>query len=89
MDLRGTGLSERINCNRTLYNLGAPLYPTDDNSYQALVDRNLAFRESCLQMTGRPLIDYMDTISIVKDYEAIHQVLGGGKITYLGTYFMD
>lgn len=50
-----------------------------------MIDRNVAFRESCLQMTGRPLIDFMDTISIVKDYEAIRQALGSGKITYLGT----
>ena len=85
MDLRGTGLSDKINCNRTLWNIRLPLYPSDEKSYQKMIDRNLAFRQSCLDMTGRPLIDYMDTVSIVKDYEAIRQALGVGKITYLGT----
>lgn len=86
MDLRGSGLSEPIECNRTLYNMRMPLYATDDESYQALVDKNIAFRQSCLEMTGRPLVDYMDTISIVKDYEAIRQALGGEKITYVGRW---
>ena len=86
MDLRGSGLSENIHCNRTLYNTRFPLYLTDEESYQTLHDRNVAFRNSCLEMTGLPLIDYMDTISIVRDYEAIRQALGGEKITWLGTF---
>ena len=88
MDLRGTGLSERLHCNTTLYNIRFPFYSTTEEQFQALVDRNRAFRQSCLDMTGRPLIDYMDTKSIVKDYEAIRQALGGPKITYNGASFI-
>lgn len=84
MDLRGTGLSERLHCNKTLYNVRFPFYSTTEEQFQALIDRNRAFRQSCVDMTARPLIDYMDTKSIAKDYEAIRQALGGPKITYNG-----
>ena len=84
VDLRGSGLSTPITCDRALYNAPITLYPTTSESYDALVKHNLDFRQSCLKMTGSDLIDYMDTISIAHDHELVRQALGGEKLTWLG-----
>jgi pimeloyl-ACP methyl ester carboxylesterase len=47
---------------------------------------NTAFRQSCLNMTG-PLIDYMDTKSIVRDHESVRIALGGEPMTYVGNSY--
>lgn len=82
VDLRGTGFSDPILCNGSA---GIPsLYPDTEPAAKKLLAANRAFRESCLEMTGSPLFDYMDTVSIVHDHEAVRQALGGEKISYLG-----
>lgn len=85
LDLRGTGLSQPVNCSYDLHNSYAnlPLYLTDETSFNGLVDLNKAFRQSCLDGSG-PIIDYMDTLSIVKDHEAVRKALGDEKLTWLG-----
>lgn len=85
LDLRGTGLSDPIKCSSTAYARRAPnVYPTDEAATEQLLTRNKNFRQSCLDMTGTPLFDYMDTVSIVKDHEAVRVALGGEKITWFG-----
>ena len=84
VDLRGSGLSTPISCSKDLYNAAPTFYASTPESYNALVAHNQAFRQSCFDMTGSNLIDYMDTISIVHDHEAVRQALGGEKLTWLG-----
>ena len=88
VDLRGSGLSTPISCSMDLYNAAPEFYAPTPESYEALVTHNLAFRQSCLDMTGSDLIDYMDTISIVHDHEAVRQALGGEKGTWLGQSYV-
>ena len=85
VDLRGTGLSSPITCSSELYNqTQTTFYPSTADAFERLVKQNQAFRKSCLDMTGSDLIDYMDTISIVHDHEAVRRALGGEKLTWLG-----
>lgn len=83
--MRGSGSSSPINCSIDLFNQYAyqPLYPTTNASYDKLVNLNKDFRQSCLDLGG-PLVHYMDTVSIAKDYEAVRKALGGEKLTWLG-----
>lgn len=82
VDLRGTGFSDPLDCNGTQG--FANLYPDTDSAAAQLVASNRAFRRSCLELTGSPLFDYMDTASIARDHEAVRQALGGEKITWFG-----
>ena len=85
VDLRGTGFSNPIKCNSTIFaNRSPSIFPDSESATEQLLTRNRAFRESCLDMTGTPLFDYMDTVSIVKDHKAVRKALGGDKITWFG-----
>ena len=84
VDLRATCLSDPITCDRNIYNERIAMYASDEVAYAKLVKHNQDFRQSCIHMTGRPLIDYMDTVSIVKEHEKVRQALGGGKMAFVG-----
>ena len=59
IDLRGSGLSDPIKCDPELYDKLLPLYAKDEAGFEKLVQRNQALRQSCIDMTGTPLFDYM------------------------------
>ncbi|KAJ2975269.1 hypothetical protein NUW58_g8406 [Xylaria curta] len=56
--------------------------PKTEEEYEALVQYNQALGASCSEKTG-PLLQYVDTISAVKDHEAVRIALGE-KASYLG-----
>ncbi|KAI2633788.1 alpha/beta-hydrolase [Hypomontagnella submonticulosa] len=87
VDPRGTGLSEPLKCDVQLYNARLPYYPSDPDSFQKRVEYNLAMRKSCLEMSGNNLIDYMDSISIAKDYEAVRVALGNEPMNWLSVSY--
>ena len=47
-----------------------------------MVAHNKAVGESCLNLTG-PLLQYMDTVSVAKDMEAVRLALGEEELNYL------
>ncbi|KAI1452167.1 alpha/beta-hydrolase [Annulohypoxylon moriforme] len=87
VDLRGVGLSTTLDCDPDLYNQRLPAYPMTDADFAARVKRNRALRQSCLDRTGTPLIDYMDTITIAKDHEAVRVALGGEPMNWFGASY--
>ncbi|KAI0148172.1 alpha/beta-hydrolase [Hypoxylon sp. NC0597] len=87
VDLRGTGLSDQVKCDVELFNARLPWYPSDPESFAKRVQHNLELRKSCLEMTGNNLIDYMDSISIAKDYEAVRLALGDEPLNWLGVSY--
>ena len=89
VDLRGSGYSTPISCSMELYNAPPTFYATTPEAHAALVKHNLAFRQSCLNMTGSDLIDYMDTVSIAHDHELVRLALGGEKLTWLGQSYVS
>lgn len=89
IDLRGSGLSTPITCDKVLWNSREPFFATTPKSYDALVKHNQAIRKSCIDMTGSDLIDYMDSISIAHDYEAVRKALGGEQFTWLGQSYVS
>ncbi|KAH7140424.1 Alpha/Beta hydrolase protein [Dactylonectria estremocensis] len=83
LDPRGGGISTPVLCDIDLWNERVSLYPTDKESYQAMVSHWRAVGESCRNMTG-PLMDHIDTINVARDLEAVRVALGNEKLNWLG-----
>ncbi|GAP85635.1 putative tap domain protein [Rosellinia necatrix] len=82
LDPRGVGISTPVQCDPALFNRRVKYMPTTEDEFEALVRHNKELGASCLEKTG-PLINYVDTISAVKDHEAVRVALGE-KASYLG-----
>jgi pimeloyl-ACP methyl ester carboxylesterase len=82
IDPRGSGNSNPVQCDNELWNKQPELFATDDASFAALVDFNKQFAASCENLTG-PLYNFLDTVSVAKDYELVRQALGADKIHFL------
>ncbi|KAI1152577.1 TAP-like protein-domain-containing protein [Nemania diffusa] len=82
LDPRGVGISTPVQCDPEVFNKRVKFMPKTDEGYDALVQYNKDLGASCLEKTG-PLVNYVDTISAVKDHEAVRLALGE-KATYLG-----
>jgi pimeloyl-ACP methyl ester carboxylesterase len=83
LDPRGVGLSAVVKCDPDLYNKRVSSFPTDEKGFQELIASNKEFAGSCVNLTG-PLINHLDTISVVKDIELIRLALDDGKLNLLG-----
>lgn len=80
-------MSNPLKCDVDLYNAQLPAYPLTEDEFTARLKRNCALRQSCIDRTGMPLVDYMDTVSIAKDHEAVRIALGGEPINYFGVSY--
>lgn len=85
VDLRGTGGSSPINCSAELAaNLTKYSFLSSDASYESARKKNQAFRQSCLQLSGNKLIDFMDTATIAHDHEYVRRATCNERITWFG-----
>jgi pimeloyl-ACP methyl ester carboxylesterase len=87
VDLRGTGLSNPINCSFELFQDISQYeftYLSDEESFNHAVDTNLKFRQSCKDLSNNTLVDYTDTASIAKDHEYVRRAIGNESITFFG-----
>lgn len=82
-DPRGVGNSAPIRCDYSLWNQRLSLFPTDPASYNELLKHNKAFGQSCLDLSG-DIVNHVDTLSVVKDVEALRVALGEGKLNWIG-----
>ncbi|MEV6180286.1 alpha/beta hydrolase [Streptomyces sp. NPDC052015] len=86
-DPRGVGLSNPVTCDSDrVAAQGALLHPDSASSFAALREANRALGESCRDLTG-PLVDHMDTTSVVRDMDAIRAGLGEKRISYYGVSY--
>jgi pimeloyl-ACP methyl ester carboxylesterase len=60
--------------------------PRNQAEFEALVAANRAYGEDCRKHTG-PLIDHVDTKSVVRDIDAIRKALGEKRINYFGVSY--
>jgi pimeloyl-ACP methyl ester carboxylesterase len=82
-DARGVGRSHPVRCSRELVELAPPFLPASQAEFDRLVDYNLRLRKDCRRHTG-PLYDHVDTLSVVRDVEAIRAALGERKLSFYG-----
>jgi pimeloyl-ACP methyl ester carboxylesterase len=82
VDPRGVGRSAKSLCDPNIWNERVSQFPKTQKEYDDLVDKNKRLGESCLNRTGN-VVNYLDTISAVKDHEAVRVALGE-KMNWLG-----
>ncbi|OAP55476.1 hypothetical protein AYL99_10449 [Fonsecaea erecta] len=86
-DPRGVGQSTPVKCDPAIYNQMPQLLVGDDAAaFQKLANWNLAFGNSCLNMTGN-LLRHVDTTSAAHDLEAIRLALDQGKMNWFGNSY--
>ncbi|TGB14248.1 alpha/beta fold hydrolase [Streptomyces sp. MZ04] len=82
-DPRGVGASNPVKCSKELLDQRPSAYPRDQAEFSQLAEFNRALRKDCRQHTG-PVFDHADTLSVVRDMDAIRRSLGERKINYFG-----
>lgn len=82
-DPRGVGGSRPVRCSKELWDRRPSAYPRDQTEFEQLAAFNRALREDCRRHSG-PIFDHADTLSVVRDMDAIRRALGEKKINYFG-----
>ncbi|WP_369275198.1 alpha/beta fold hydrolase [Streptomyces sp. R11] len=82
-DPRGVGRSHPVKCSAELLRQQPSVYPRNQTEFDRLADHNRALREDCRRHTG-PLFDHADTLSVVRDMDALRRSLGEKKVNYFG-----
>ncbi len=86
-DPRGIGTSKpAMRCDPELANRRPDVFVADQAAFDALVESNKAFGESCRRLTG-PLLDHMDTLAVARDLDVVRQRLGGEPLNYVGVSY--
>ena len=83
MDPRGVGLSTHVRCDPAVFNRPVSFFPATAAEFQQFSDYARDLGSSCLERTG-PLLAHVDTLSVVRDMEALRRALHDGKLNFLG-----
>ncbi|MFG2550965.1 alpha/beta fold hydrolase [Streptomyces sp. NPDC048581] len=82
-DPRGVGGSNPVKCSTKLLDQRPSAYPRNQAQFDELAEYNRALRQDCRRHTG-PLFDHADTLSVVRDMDALRAALGEKKLNYFG-----
>ncbi|MER5942379.1 alpha/beta fold hydrolase [Streptomyces sp. NPDC001928] len=82
-DPRGVGGSRPVMCSSKLLAERPSSYPRNQAEFDQLARYNRTLREDCRRHTG-PVFDHADTLSVVRDMDALRRALGERKINYFG-----
>ncbi|GAA3461782.1 alpha/beta fold hydrolase [Saccharothrix longispora] len=82
-DPRGVARSRPVKCSFDLAVNAPSIYPTDQAGFDALAAYNRELAADCRAHSG-PIYDHADTLSVVKDIDALRRSLGERKINYYG-----
>ncbi|MFI5752995.1 alpha/beta fold hydrolase [Streptomyces sp. NPDC051644] len=82
-DPRGVGRSQPVKCSEKLLGQRPSSYPRNQAEFDQLAAFNRTLREDCRRHSG-PVFDHADTLSVVRDMDAIRRALGEKKINYFG-----
>ncbi|MET8153793.1 alpha/beta hydrolase [Actinoplanes sp. NPDC049668] len=85
-DPRGVSRSNPIVCSTALLAAGPPITVDDARQYREAVAYNRRLADDCAERTG-PLYGHVDTLSVVRDLDALRAALGEEKISFYGTSY--
>ncbi|AGZ44607.1 putative alpha/beta hydrolase fold protein [Actinoplanes friuliensis DSM 7358] len=85
-DPRGVSRSNPIVCTTTLLTAAPPITIDTAAQYTTAVAYNRRLADDCAEQTG-PLFGHVDTLSIVRDTEALRAALGEDKISFYGASY--
>ena len=82
-DPRGVGGSQPVMCSKELLDRRPSAYPRSQAEFDRLAEFNRELRQDCRQRSG-PVFDHADTLSVVRDMDALRGSLGEKRINYFG-----
>ncbi|MCO6009099.1 alpha/beta hydrolase [Actinoallomurus purpureus] len=82
-DPRGVERSHPVQCSQDLLGKAPTDFPNSAAAYKSLLAYNAELGADCRAHTG-PLFDHVDTVSTIRDMDAIRAALGERKLSYLG-----
>ncbi|GLW05293.1 peptidase [Microtetraspora sp. NBRC 13810] len=85
-DPRGVARSNPILCSADFEHQLPPVILKSQADYDAWIAYNERLRADCRSHTG-PLFDHVDTLSVVRDLDAIRAALGEAKLSYYGASY--
>src|SRR5690349_12002152 len=85
-DPRGVGDSHPVLCDLGINRPMPPEVPGDEAEFRQLSGYNKWRGDSCRKLTG-PLFDFVDTVSVARDIDAIRSALGESKLSYYGVSY--
>jgi pimeloyl-ACP methyl ester carboxylesterase len=85
-DPRGVGGSHPVLCGSDIETEQVPAVPRTRAEYDQLTTHNRALGESCRRLTG-PVFDFVDTLSVARDMDAIRAALGERRLNYYGVSY--
>ena len=85
-DPRGVGRSHPVLCDAGVLAEPYPQIPRSQTEFDALKEHNRRLGESCREHTG-VLFDHLDTLSVVRDLDAIRAALGVRQTSLYGTSY--
>ncbi|WP_117212203.1 alpha/beta hydrolase [Allorhizocola rhizosphaerae] len=85
-DPRGVGQSSPILCDRAISEEQFPVEPQNQAEFEQMVDHNRRYGESCRALSG-PVFDFVDSVSVARDIDAIRAAVGDSKLTYYGVSY--
>ncbi|WP_141579044.1 alpha/beta hydrolase [Actinomadura sp. WMMA1423] len=85
-DPRGIGGSHPVTCSADLLRAAPSPVIESAEQFRATLDHNARLRADCRARTG-PLYDHADTLSTVRDVDAIRAALGESKLTFHGSSY--
>ncbi|MFJ6848931.1 alpha/beta hydrolase [Streptomyces sp. NPDC091271] len=86
-DPRGVGLSNPILCSQKLLDRRPSPVMKSRAEFDATAKYNRALRADCRKNTENGLFDHVDTLSMVKDLDAVRAALGEKSLTFHGSSY--
>ncbi|MFJ8749694.1 alpha/beta hydrolase [Streptomyces sp. NPDC102441] len=86
-DPRGVGLSNPVRCSQELLDRRPPTVMKSPAEFDATLKYNRELREDCRKNTEHGLFDHVDTLSMVKDLDAVRAALGEKSLTFHGSSY--
>ncbi|GAA0637100.1 alpha/beta hydrolase [Kutzneria viridogrisea] len=85
-DPRGVKRSHEVQCDSALLEQAPTTFPDNEEQYRKLLAHNAKLGADCRAHTG-PLFDHVDTVSAVRDLEAIRAALGEQTLSFYGVSY--
>lgn len=86
MDPRGVGRSSPVLCSQDLVDAKPDPLVETERDYNAVIDYNRRLAADCAARSG-PVFGHVDTLSVVRDVEAVRVALGEEKISFYGASY--
>ncbi|MEU8705339.1 alpha/beta hydrolase [Streptomyces sp. NPDC048565] len=86
-DPRGVGLSNPVRCSKELLDRRPSPVMRSRAEFDATASYNRELRADCRKNTEHGLFDHVDTLSMVKDLDAVRAALGEKSLTFHGSSY--